>query len=65
VVDRSLEEGARQRVLIATARRRLKFPRYFQGGARRVHTWTVCHHAFNFAFKAATPYIVVLADMDT
>jgi len=30
----------------------------------RVHSWTVCHHASNFAFKAATPYIVVLADMD-
>jgi hypothetical protein len=24
----------------------------------------VCHHAFDFAFKAATPYIVVLADTD-
>jgi p-hydroxybenzoate 3-monooxygenase len=23
----------------------------------------LCHHAFNFAFKAARPYIVVLADM--
>ena len=30
----------------------------------RVHTWTVCHHPFNFAFKQATPYLVVLADMD-
>src|SRR6267378_6870344 len=30
VVDRSLEGGARQRVLTAIARRRLSFPRYFQ-----------------------------------
>jgi len=38
------------------------------GGAARTYLEfairTVCHHAFNFAFKAATPYIVVLADMD-
>jgi uncharacterized OB-fold protein len=30
----------------------------------RVHTWTVCHHPFNFFFKASAPYIVALVDMD-
>jgi uncharacterized OB-fold protein len=29
-----------------------------------VHTWTVCHHPFNFFFKQAAPYIVALVDMD-
>ena len=29
-----------------------------------IHTWTVCHHPFNFFFKAAAPYIVALVDMD-
>ncbi len=29
-----------------------------------VHTWTVCHHPFNFFFKQMTPYIVALVDMD-
>ncbi len=33
-----------------------------QGGA--IHAWTVCHHPFNFFFKAAAPYIVALIDMD-
>ena len=33
-----------------------------QGGT--VHTWTVCHHPFNFFFKAQAPYIVALVDMD-
>jgi uncharacterized OB-fold protein len=33
-----------------------------QGGA--IHAWTVCHHPFNFFFKAAAPYIVALVDMD-
>ncbi len=32
------------------------------GGA--VHSWTVCHHPFDFFFKAETPYIVALVDMD-
>ena len=32
------------------------------GGA--IHTWTVCHHPFNFFFKQAAPYIVALVDMD-
>ena len=32
------------------------------GGA--IHTWTVCHHPFNFFFKASAPYIVALVDMD-
>jgi uncharacterized OB-fold protein len=32
------------------------------GGA--IHTWTVCHHPFNFFFKAQAPYIVALVDMD-
>ncbi len=30
----------------------------------RIHSWTVCHHPFNFFFKASVPYIVVLVDMD-
>jgi uncharacterized protein len=30
----------------------------------RVHSWTVCHHPFNFFFKAQAPYIVALVDMD-
>jgi uncharacterized OB-fold protein len=29
-----------------------------------IHTWTVCHHPFNFYFKAQAPYIVALVDMD-
>ena len=29
-----------------------------------IHTWTVCHHPFNFFFKASAPYIVALVDMD-
>ena len=33
-----------------------------QGG--KIHAWTVCHHPFNFFFKAAAPYIVALVDMD-
>ncbi len=32
------------------------------GGA--IHSWTVCHHPFNFYFKATAPYIVALVDMD-
>jgi uncharacterized OB-fold protein len=30
----------------------------------KIHTWTVCHHPFNFFFKAQAPYIVALVDMD-
>lgn len=30
----------------------------------RIHTWTVCHHPFNFFFKQQAPYIVALVDMD-
>ena len=30
----------------------------------KVHSWTVCHHPFNFFFKQAAPYVVVLVDMD-
>ena len=30
----------------------------------KLHTWTVCHHPFNFFFKAEAPYIVALVDMD-
>jgi hypothetical protein len=30
----------------------------------KVHSWTVCHHPFNFFFKAQAPYIVALVDMD-
>ena len=29
-----------------------------------IHAWTVCHHPFNFFFKAQAPYIVALVDMD-
>ena len=29
-----------------------------------LHTWTVCHHPFNFFFKAQSPFIVALVDMD-
>jgi len=29
-----------------------------------LHTWTVCHHPFNFFFKAQAPFIVALVDMD-
>jgi uncharacterized protein len=29
-----------------------------------IHTWTVCHHPFNFFFKQQAPYIVALVDMD-
>ena len=28
-----------------------------------IHAWTVCHHPFNFFFKASAPYIVALVDM--
>jgi len=28
-----------------------------------IHAWTVCHHPFNFFFKAEAPYIVALVDM--
>ncbi len=30
----------------------------------KIHTWTVCHHPFNFFFKVEAPYIVALVDMD-
>jgi uncharacterized protein len=30
----------------------------------KIHSWTVCHHPFNFFFKQAAPYIVALVDMD-
>ena len=30
----------------------------------KVHTWTVCHHPFNFFFKQAAPYIVALVEME-
>ena len=30
----------------------------------KLHTWTVCHHPFNFFFNAEAPYIVALVDMD-
>lgn len=30
----------------------------------KLHAWTVCHHPFNFFFKAEAPYIVALVDMD-
>jgi uncharacterized protein len=28
-----------------------------------IHAWTICHHPFNFFFKAEAPYIVALVDM--
>ncbi len=30
----------------------------------KLHSWTVCHHPFNFFFKQQAPYIVALVDMD-
>jgi uncharacterized OB-fold protein len=33
-------------------------------GRGRVHSWTVCHHAFLPGFKAEIPYIVVVTDLD-
>ena len=30
----------------------------------KIHSWTVCHHPFNFFFKQAAPYVVALIDMD-
>ncbi|HKU96999.1 MAG TPA: Zn-ribbon domain-containing OB-fold protein [Vineibacter sp.] len=30
----------------------------------RIHSWTVCHHPFNFFFKSMTPYVVALVDME-
>jgi uncharacterized protein len=32
--------------------------------AGTLHTWTVCHHPFNFFFKQAAPYTVALVDME-
>ena len=29
-----------------------------------IHAWTVCHHPFNFFFKAQSPFIVALVDME-
>ena len=29
----------------------------------KIHSWTVCHHPFNFFFKQMAPYIVALVDM--
>ena len=33
-------------------------------GRGTIHTWTVCHHPFNFFFKASAPYVVALVEMD-
>lgn len=30
----------------------------------RIHSWTVCHHPFNFFFKSMAPYVVALVDME-
>jgi uncharacterized protein len=30
----------------------------------KIHSWTICHHPFNFFFKQMTPYVVALVDMD-
>lgn len=30
----------------------------------RVHSWTVCHHAFDLAFEAALPYALVTVDLE-
>jgi len=32
-------------------------------GAGRVHSWTVCHHAFHPAFKQELPYALVTVDL--
>ena len=33
-------------------------------GRGRIHSWTVTHHAFHFAFKRELPYVSVLVDLD-
>ena len=30
----------------------------------KIHSWTVCHHPFNFFFKSMAPYVVALVDME-
>jgi uncharacterized OB-fold protein len=32
-------------------------------GAGKVHSWTVCHHAYHPAFKGEVPYTLVLVDL--
>jgi hypothetical protein len=32
-------------------------------GKGRVHSWTVCHHAFHPGFASQTPYVLVTVDM--
>jgi uncharacterized OB-fold protein len=33
-------------------------------GRGKVHSWTVCHHAFHPSFVAALPYTLVTVDLD-
>ncbi len=33
-------------------------------GRGKVHSWTVCHHAFHPGFKRELPYVVLTVDMD-
>ena len=33
-------------------------------GQGRIHSWTVCHHAFLPGFRKLLPYVVAIADID-
>lgn len=33
-------------------------------GCGRIHSWTVNHHAFHFAFKRESPFVTVTVDLD-
>ena len=33
-------------------------------GRGTVHSWTICHHAFDQAFAADLPYVLLTVDMD-
>ena len=33
-------------------------------GRGRVHSWTVCHHAFHRGFAVVTPYVLLTVELD-
>lgn len=33
-------------------------------GRGRIHSWTVNHHPFHFAFKRESPFVTVMVDLD-
>ncbi len=33
-------------------------------GRGRLHSWTVCHHAFHPAFRRDVPYVLAIADLE-